>query len=56
MNLKETIEVLVNHNEWRKGAEIPMIEPKIISEALDNAINLLKGLKINNQNDNNGTK
>jgi hypothetical protein len=49
MDLKETIEVLVKYNEWRKGAEIPMIEPKVISEALDSAINLLKGLEKTNK-------
>jgi hypothetical protein len=49
MDLKETIKVLVKHNEWRKGAETPMVEPKKISEALDTAINLLKGLEKTNK-------
>jgi hypothetical protein len=48
MDLKETIKVLTKHNKWRRGAEIPMIEPKEIGEALDIAIRLLKQLNIDN--------
>lgn len=45
MTLKESIEVLEEYNSWRRGAEIPMPEPKKIGEALEIAINMLKNLK-----------
>jgi hypothetical protein len=35
MNIQEAIVVLKLHNQWRKGAETPMIEPKELSEAID---------------------
>ena len=34
MNLQEAISILTVHQEWRMGAEIPMLEPKQISEAI----------------------
>lgn len=35
MELKQAIEILRKHNEWRRGAEIPMTDPKILGEAID---------------------
>ena len=34
MNLQKAISVLNEYQEWRMGAEIPMLEPKQISEAI----------------------
>ena len=34
MTIKKAIEVLRKHNEWRLGSEIPMIEPKELTEAI----------------------
>ena len=35
MKLKEARQILKKHNKWRKGAEIEMTEPQIISQAID---------------------
>jgi len=42
MDLNETISILEYYNEWRRGAEIEMPQPKIIGEAIESAIKLLK--------------
>ena len=38
MTIERCIEVLTLHNDWRRGAEIPMLEPKEIGEAIEFAI------------------
>lgn len=38
----EIITFLENFNAWRRGADIPMPEPKDIGQALDKAIEILK--------------
>jgi hypothetical protein len=35
MTLQEALIVLATHQQWRRGAEIEMAEPKVITEALD---------------------
>lgn len=45
MTLKEAIKELDNYQKWRKGADTKQPNPKIISEAIDIAINLMKNLK-----------
>lgn len=35
MTLIEAIQILETHNKWRRGAEIPMEEPKNIGIAID---------------------
>jgi len=35
MTLQEAITVLTIHQQWRKGANLPMLEPKRINEAID---------------------
>lgn len=42
MTLKQAIKILERHNKWRKGANIKMIEPKLISEAIDLIISHLQ--------------
>lgn len=46
MNLSEAIKVLEDHQAWRKGDDTkPATDPKRLTEAIDIAIHLLKGLK-----------
>ena len=45
MTREEALQVLTRHNEWRRGAEIPMDDPKEIGEAIDIAISALKEKK-----------
>jgi hypothetical protein len=39
------INVLTQHNKWRKGANIPVTNPKELGKAIDIAIKELKKLK-----------
>lgn len=43
MTIEQALEILIEYQEWRRGAEIPMQEPRIIGEAIDVAIEVLKG-------------
>jgi hypothetical protein len=47
MTTKEALELLKVHNEWRRGAEIPMPHPTEIGVAIDKAIEVMEG-KVNN--------
>ena len=42
MTIEQALEILIEYQEWRRGAEIPMQEPRIIGEAIDVAIELLQ--------------
>ena len=42
MTAEQALEILIEHQAWRRGAEIPMQEPRIIGEAIDVAIELLQ--------------
>lgn len=42
MNLTQAIQILKIHNEWRRGAEIEMINPKLVGQAIDKIIELDK--------------
>ena len=42
MTIEQALEILIEYQEWRRGAEIPMQEPRIIGEAIDVAIEVLK--------------
>jgi hypothetical protein len=46
MTIDEAIEVLELHNQWRKGAEIPMETPVRIGMAIDLVVCELKNLRI----------
>jgi len=48
MTIDEAIEVLELHNQWRKGAEIPMETPVRIGLAIDLVVRELKNLRIAN--------
>lgn len=43
MTIGQALEILIEFQKWRRGAEIPMQEPRIIGEAIDVAIAMLKG-------------
>jgi hypothetical protein len=45
MELTQAIQILKLHNEWRRGAEIDMLSPKMIGEAIDKVIELEPTLK-----------
>ena len=42
MTLAEAIQILKTHNEWRRGAEIDMLEPRLIGIAIDVILEHLK--------------
>ena len=42
MKIEEAIEILERHNEWRRGADIPMAQPSILGEAIDIVIKSYK--------------
>lgn len=44
MTLKQAIRILERHNKWRKGDKIKMIEPQLITEAIDLIISHLRSL------------
>jgi len=41
MNLKEAIQVLQTHQDWRLGKHDNQTDPKLLTEALDIAIRML---------------
>ena len=45
MPLDETIEILSTHNEWRRGGDGEMTDPKKIGYAIDRAINILQKIE-----------
>lgn len=38
MEIQEAVKILKHHNKWRKGADIKMVDPKVLSEAIDTVI------------------
>ena len=38
MKIEEAITILKTHNEWRRGADIPMTDTRILGEAIDTVI------------------
>lgn len=45
MKTKEIIKTLKDFNEWRRGGNGKMLDPKVIGEAIDEAIKKLKTIK-----------
>lgn len=41
MTKEEALKILIEYNKWRRGAETPMLDPKIIGQAIDVAIECL---------------
>ena len=52
ITLPEAVEILKTHNEWRRGAEIDMLEPRLIGIAIDVILEQLKERERNNDNTN----
>lgn len=44
MSDEEAARILTAHNAWRRGAEIEMLPPKLIGDAIDHAIAALIAL------------
>ena len=42
MKTEEVIKILIEFNEWRRGGDGEQPDPKVIGEAIDEAINKLK--------------
>lgn len=42
MTTKEALKILKVHNEWRRGADIPMPHPTEIGVAIDKAIEVME--------------
>ena len=38
MEIQKALELLEYHNKWRKGADVPMVHPKDLSEAIDTIV------------------
>lgn len=38
MTTKRALEILIAHNKWRNGADIPMQEPALLTVALNKVI------------------
>lgn len=45
MNKRQSITILQEYNDWRRGAEIPQPPPNLIGKAIDFAIGFMKGEK-----------
>jgi len=43
MNKRQSIHILEEYNQWRRGAEIPQPPPELIGKAIDYAIKFMKG-------------
>lgn len=41
MTIKKATEILMKHNEWRKGADTPMTNPIELSNAIDTIVKFL---------------
>ena len=35
MEIQDAIRLLEHHNKWRRGADIPMVNPTALGEAID---------------------
>ena len=42
MELQEALRILEQHNKWRRGADVPMVIPKLIEESIDLIVNKFK--------------
>ena len=45
MNLQQAIELLEYHQNWRRGADIEMPEPKLLGEAIYVILTHLKNIE-----------
>jgi hypothetical protein len=45
MDIQEAVKLLEQHNKWRRGADIKMVDPKMLGEAIDLIVNKYKTKK-----------
>lgn len=45
MKLEESIKILENYGKWRRGADIPMVNSKSLTEAIDVVVNNYKEMR-----------
>ena len=50
MKIKNIIKVLERYNEWRRGDDSEMLEPRFIGFVIDEAIRELKKIEGKNEN------
>lgn len=48
MTLKKATQILEQHQEWRRGAEIPMTHPIVLGDAIDKALSYIKNDELYN--------
>lgn len=41
MKIEKAIIVLTKYNRWRRGEDMPMLQPKVVSEAIDTVLKAL---------------
>lgn len=44
MNIKEAVDILEQHNVWRRGADIPQQDAVILGEAIDSVVDYVKNV------------
>ena len=44
MNIKEAVDILEQHNVWRRGADIPQQNATVLGEAIDLVVNYVKNI------------
>ena len=42
MDAQEAIRLIEHHNKWRRGADIPMVNPTVLGEAIDEIVKKYK--------------
>ena len=42
MDVQKALELLDYHNRWRRGADVDMLNPTILGEAIDTVVNEFK--------------
>jgi hypothetical protein len=42
MEVQEALKLLEHHNKWRRGADIPMLNPTVLGEAIDLIVKTFK--------------
>ena len=47
-DIEKAVTLLTIHNKWRRGAEIPMVDPKELGIAIDTVLEVLRQSKENN--------
>lgn len=46
MNIKEAVDILEQHNVWRRGGDIPQQDVVLIGEAIDLVVDYVKSVML----------